>query len=294
MSGVVHEFGGPWTEEKLNRLRKYLPAYTTIFAQNIRARYFSTHYVDAFAGSGSRSTAMDGGSTTLDLFDEIDARNIEAFYGGSARIALEVEPPFDHYLFIEADPAFVEELEGLRAAYPARAQQINVVHGDANSSLQDWCRRLDWRRNRAVVFLDPYGMAVNWQTIETLGNTGGVDLWVLLPIGQAINRMLTRQGLPRPAWADTLTVFFGTESWKESFYRPRLQASLFDEEEGLEKQANFESIGVFFAERLRTVFRYVSENSLMLMNSRNVPIFGLYFAASNPNAVKIASDILGR
>jgi hypothetical protein len=32
-----HQFGGRWTEEKLERLRKYLRAYTTIFKGNERA-----------------------------------------------------------------------------------------------------------------------------------------------------------------------------------------------------------------------------------------------------------------
>ena len=93
------------------------------------------------------------------------------------------------------------------------AQQIRIVRGEANSVLQAWCERMNWRHNRAVVFLDPYGMSVNWQTIEALGDTGSIDLWVLLPIGQAINRLLTRQGPPTGAWADKLTTFFGTDEW---------------------------------------------------------------------------------
>ena len=294
MSGVVHRFGGDWTEEKLNRLRKYLSAYTVIFARNPRAQYFSTHYVDAFAGSGSRSDSAEADNSTLSLFDDAEARNVEIFYSGSTRVALEVEPPFDHYLFIESNPSFVEELRSLRTAYPARAQQIDVVQGDANKSLQDWCSQMDWDRNRAVVFLDPYGMAVNWSTVEALGRTGGVDLWVLLPLGQAVNRMLPREGPPPLAWAESLTTFFGTDAWLEAFYRPRLQASLFEDDEVLEKQATFESIGAFFSERLLTVFPHVSEHSRLLMNSRNIPIFALYFAASNPTGKRIASDILRR
>ena len=40
---------GPWAEEKLDCLRKYLTAYTTIL-KDTRFRYF---YLDAFAGPGS-------------------------------------------------------------------------------------------------------------------------------------------------------------------------------------------------------------------------------------------------
>jgi three-Cys-motif partner protein len=151
---------------------------------------------------------------------------------------------------------------------------------------------VNWNRNRAVVFLDPYGMSVNWDTVAALGRTGAIDLWILLPLGQAINRMLPREGLPMTAWGNRLTAFFGTDGWTEAFYRPSAQPSLFDDVAGFEKQASFESIGAFFSERLKTVFPQVASNSLMLMNSRNVPIFALYFPASNSTAVGIANHIL--
>jgi three-Cys-motif partner protein len=48
-----HQFGGRWTEEKLERLRKYLVAYTTIFKANERAKHLRTTFVDAFAGTGT-------------------------------------------------------------------------------------------------------------------------------------------------------------------------------------------------------------------------------------------------
>jgi hypothetical protein len=37
-----HTFGGGWTSEKLERVRKYLCAYTTIFKGNVRARHLTT------------------------------------------------------------------------------------------------------------------------------------------------------------------------------------------------------------------------------------------------------------
>ena len=48
------QFGGPWTEEKLSRLRKYLQAYMSIFSTNPRAKLLKTVYADAFASTGFR------------------------------------------------------------------------------------------------------------------------------------------------------------------------------------------------------------------------------------------------
>ena len=45
------KFGGNWTEEKLERVRKYLSAYTTIMSK----QPFRFAYIDAFAGTGYRT-----------------------------------------------------------------------------------------------------------------------------------------------------------------------------------------------------------------------------------------------
>jgi three-Cys-motif partner protein len=296
----LHAFGGNWTEEKLSRLRKYLQAYTKVFDKNERARFLTTHYVDAFAGTGSRVESTDRTWSTITLFDEQDDKaNVSTYYQGSARIALEVEPSFDRYLFIEKRAAYAEELHSVVNEYPHLADRVQIVNGDCNTILQSWCGRMDWSKDRAIVFLDPYGMSVDWQTVQILGRAGigkngAVDLWVLIPIGQAVNRLLVRDQIPTGAWADRLTSFFGTDEWKNAFYQKRLRPTLFGEAEEFEKQANFESIGDFFIERLKTAFPHVAENSLALLNSRNNPLFLLCFAATNATAVRIANDILKR
>ena len=42
---------------------------------------------------------------------------------------------------------------------------------------QDLCHK-DWSSHRAVLFLDPYGMQVEWTTIEAIARTGAIDLWL--------------------------------------------------------------------------------------------------------------------
>ena len=99
-----------------------------------------------------------------------------------------------------------------------------------------------------------------------------------------------------PGWADRLTTFFGTDSWQQTFYHRETQHTLFGAEKGFVKDADFESIGQFFVDRLKSVFAGVASHPLPLRNSKNVPIFLLCFAAANPKgaptAVKIAENIL--
>jgi three-Cys-motif partner protein len=288
-------FGGPWTEDKLTRLRKYLEAYTVIFTRNPKAKYFRRVYVDAFAGTGIRKQKPgDTEDGSLPLFEE--DRDAVGFMKGSAQVALDITPPFDEYVFIEKDPGYAEQLDALRRSYPALRDRIDVRQGNANEILVAWAQSSDWSMQRAVVFLDPYGMQVEWSTLKAISETKGVDLWLLFPLGQGVNRLLTRAAPPSGAFADRLTAIFGTDQWQEAFYKESDQRGLFDDEPQYEKTASFESIEHFFLERLNTIFAGVAPNPLLLKNSKNNPIFLLCFAAANPKgaaaAVKIARHLL--
>jgi three-Cys-motif partner protein len=294
-AAATHEFGGDWTAAKLERVGKYLTAYTTIFAKNPRAQKLTPIYVDAFAGTGYRSRLPRLEDQTQ-LFSELRETDADAFLKGSARIALEVEPPFKQYVFIEQDAAHVRELEALKRQFPQKASVIQIVRQDANDYLKEWCTRTDWQTCRAVMFLDPYGMQVEWSLIEAIARTEAVDLWVLFPLGVAVNRLLTRAEPPPGKWAQALTRMLGTEDWRNAFYPRRVERTLFGEEEIRTKEADFAKIGRFFVERLKTVFTAVADNPLPLRNSRNVPLYLLCFAAGNPRgaptALKIAQNIL--
>jgi three-Cys-motif partner protein len=273
------QFGGDWTTDKLGCLHDYLDAYTKIFTKNPKAQYFTRSYVDAFAGTGYRTIPI------LPLFESIKDPDAQSYLKGSAKIALEVEPPFHRYLFIDNDPLHIQELERLKSEFPSKANRIQIERADANIYL-----------NRAVVFLDPYGMQVEWSLIEIIAKTKAIDLWWLFPLGVSINRLLTREEPPRDEWAASLTKTFGTDSWKDRFYPLRKAQTLFGEQDQQCKNADFEMLGDYIIERLKTIFFAVAEKPLQLCNSRNNPIYLLCFAAGNPKgastAVKIASYIL--
>ena len=211
-------------------------------------------------------------------------------------MALRTSPPFGRYVFVDRNPEHAESLGKLREEFPELADRISVEVADANTFLQDWCRTMDWRTNRAVVFLDPYGMQVDWYTIEAIAATKAIDLWILFPLGQAVNRLLTRNEIPEGGQAQRLTQFFGTEDWKKAFYeeaesQPSMFDDVFGEETGYAKRTNFDAIGRFFVDRLETVFAGVSKNPLPLRNSKGVPLFLLCFAVANSKGAKTALNI---
>lgn len=287
------EFGGAWTQQKLEALGKYLQAYTTIFKGNPRARFYSISYVDAFAGTGTLLRPELGG--LADLIPEL-RENEDEFRKGSVKRALEIEPPFDTYVFIEKSAKKCRELRGIAAGTPSR--NIKIVNEDANSAMLKWCKNLDTRRERAVVFLDPFGASVRWEVIAALGQTRAVDLWVLFPYS-AINRMLVRDRKPRKSWAQRLTAVFGTPDWEKAFYSTTAFRSLLDSMERVElvrKSVDYRDITDFFVARLRSEFEAVSK-PLPLYNSNGALLFMLFFAAGNERStktgLKIANSIIG-
>jgi three-Cys-motif partner protein len=280
---VEHSFGGPWTERKLKCLRDYLCAYRTIFTGNEKARYFRTWYVDAFAGTGSRSAAD---LPLLDIDDDAEAR---AYQDGSARIALGLPSPFDQYLFIEKSRRHAGELRRvITTDYTQLDNRCEIRTGEANTEIRKWCAERDWTKERAVVFLDPYGMQVEWATIQILAATKGIDLWYLFP---GIARLLRLDGGFDEKWAARLDILLGTDAWRTRFFQKEMRTDLFGDIEKLERTATETAIESFIHERLATCFGKNVGRGLILRNSKRSPLYFLCFAASNERGAKAALNI---
>jgi three-Cys-motif partner protein len=111
--GKAHRFGGDWTSQKLDVIAKYLTAYTTA----LKKQPFRKAYIDAFAGTGYRTLAVDTTSSDL-LFPDLSGTEPQALLEGSALRALRVVPPFEHYIFIERSPERCTHLEALKKERP--------------------------------------------------------------------------------------------------------------------------------------------------------------------------------
>ena len=285
------KFGGPWTEQKLAAVEAYLKAYLKIFTANPIASQLTRHYVDAFAGSGWRQWAEDEPQLWTD--EEGDALR---FAEGSVRKVLGLKEAFHRYWLVEKNSKHAADLEAMIGNdFPARAANCTVVCRDANDFLLDWLARLG-AKDRVVIFLDPYGMAVRWTTLEKLARSRKVDLWMLFPSASVL-RMLPHAGPPSEAWARRLTQLFGTEDWRDEFYPKDVIMDLFDSIEQTQRKVDSSSVADFMLRRLGEVFAGVAPKALVLYNSRRSPLFHLVFAAANPKgakpAIRIASHIIG-
>jgi three-Cys-motif partner protein len=226
---------------------------------------------------------------------EVAGDEPQGLLDGSAKLALRTEPPFDRYVFIERRADRCKELEVLSSEFPARQPQVEILHREASAAIQKLARG-DWRSDRAVLFLDPYGMQVEWETIVAIAETKAIDLWVLFPLGIGVNRLLTKSGdIPTP-WRHRLDLLLGSTDWYDEFYRVERTLTMFGDAQDHVVKASMETIGRYFIERLRSVFAAVADTPMVLRNSANCPLYLLCFAVGNergaPVALRIANHLL--
>lgn len=266
-----HRFGGAWTEVKLRALADYLAAYTTA----LKHQPFELHYVDGFAGTGSYVRTGGG--------DE---------HAGSARIALEV-PGFRRYHFIELNPRRCSILRRLRETYPNKA--IEVVEDDANAHIRRLCRTTNWRAARAVLFLDPYGLQVEWATLAEIAKTGAIDCWFLFPLSGVTRQLTWRDDRQDEDKKRSLDRVLGTSAWREAFYGGAHQPELFGGPGYKGRDVSSEGILQWVSERLATIFPLIVGPQVLRRGHKGNPaagpaLFALYFlcASKNPRAQDVA------
>lgn len=288
---------GPWAQDKLGRLGKYLGAYTTILRKQSWCRGYV--YVDAFAGSGRHRVRQSRSSTVgsvpnllLDLVsDSQEDRGQQRYIAGSPRVALEIEHPFSWYVFIEKDVERAANLRQLETEF-GETRKVVVRSQDCNSYLLERIvenPKIDWKQWRGVVFLDPFGMQVPWSTIEALGRTQAIEVFLNLPVGMAIQRLLLRSGKFTKRQRERLDEHFGSSEWYDILYRT--EEDLFGEEDIVKAEGSGKAIVDWYRKRLVECFGYASKAAL-IRNTKGGHLYYLMLATPNKFGLKIANDIL--
>jgi three-Cys-motif partner protein len=255
---------GYWSEIKLEIVRDYASAYSRI----LNSKKLPHVYVDAFAGAGQHISKHTG-----------------SFVAGSPRNALNVQPPFVEYHFIDLSRGKIEHLRSLVGNNPA----VRIYEGDCNDVLinQIFPTLKYESYRRALCLLDPYGLDLRWEVIFQAGQLGTIDMFLNFPVMDMNRNTLWRNPEKVSAErAQRMTKFWGDESWREAAYST--SRNLF---EIPEKEPN-ESVVHAFRERLMKVagFKRVPE-PLPMCNSMNAVVYYLFFASQVGVAEDIVMDI---
>lgn len=274
----MNKFGGEWTEDKMTVFMKYVKAFLQIMKNK---RFYKLLYFDGFAGSGSISQNDD--------FEIIQ---------GVATQVLSIDEPreFDIYYFVEKNKKNADHLRNLISQrFPNK--KAFVAQDNCNQKIIDLANFLNREENknyRGLVFIDPYGMQLQWSAMQALKGIN-VDVWLLFPSGIGVGRLLRRDGKIESTWMNRLIKFTGMteEDIMAYFYRTETTNTLFGEELTIYKEKKAVERAVeLYKKRIQkeSLFKYVSE-SLVLKNSIGFTMYDFFMCTNNPIALKIANDI---
>ncbi len=269
---LVFDEIGYWSEIKLDIVEQYALQYSRILSSRKNPEFYHI-YIDAFAGSGKHISRTKGSSVR-----------------GSPQIALDINPPFKEYFFIDINGDKVAELNRIVSGHP----EAHVLEGDCNRKLITEVfpkvRFEDYRRG--LCLLDPYGLDLNWEVINRAGQMRSIDMFLNFPV-MDMNRNVLWKDPSGVDYADVsrINAFWGDESWSKVAYRPA--RDLFGQTVGM-KESN-RTIAVAFKKRLKEVagFKYVSR-PMPMRNSKGATIYYLFFASQQQVADDIITDIFDK
>jgi three-Cys-motif partner protein len=267
MSGPHIDRIGRWSETKLEIVRDYAAAYTTILSKQKSIRRFV--YIDAFAGAGKHISKQTG-----------------QFVLGSPANALNVRPPFDEFHFIDLDESRVSQLDDLSGG----RRNVHVYHGDCNEVLltKVFPRCLYEDFARGLCLLDPYKLVVDWKVLAAAGSMGTIEIFCNFMIMDAnMNMLLKNPDKAKPAEIERMNAVWGDDSWRKAAYTKR--KTLFGDED--EKATN-ERVAEALRKRLHEIggFDYVPA-PVPMKNSTGAVVYYLYFASPNKTGAKIVGQI---
>lgn len=259
-----------WSEIKLDIVKEYASAYSSILSAQKKPKLYHI-YIDAFAGAGVHLSKSTG-----------------EFIKGSPWNALLIKPPFKEFHLIDLNSDKIESLQLISKDF----SNVNIYEGDCNKVLLEhvFPKAKYEHYKRALCLLDPYGLHLNWNVIETAGKMKSIELFLNFPVAD-MNRNVLWGNLEKVSLkqAARMTAFWGDESWKKAAYCTN--RNLF----GWSEKTDNETIANAFRERLikNAGFTYVSE-PIPMRNRKGATIYYLFFASQKPVAVEIVQDIFNK
>ena len=259
---------GWWTEQKLDILGDYLAAFT-----KASKRAGTTVYLDLFAGRPDNVSR------------DRDQRQIH----GSARRALDTQPPLSVLRFFELEATARHLDTALRVAYPRRIGDFQVVPGDCNITITSALAELaDLNWAPTFAFLDQQSTEVRWPTIEALARHKRPDkwkteLWLLCASGLLPRGLRLHNQEIDSSVAEQMTGMFGTDIWLEALTARRQQKL-----DGPEFRRELTNLMRW---RLEKHLGYKATLTFHVTNTGGSEIFDMIFATDHQAGKKIMTDL---
>ncbi len=248
--GLILREVGIWAVTK----HKKIEYYSRLFASSMKKKWECRVYIDLFAGAGK--ARIEGSRKIIP---------------GSPLLALNIDDPFNRYVFCDNDPENIDALnKRVRSYFPDR--DCTFVIGDSNDCVETVLKAIPrfskGYKGLTFCLVDPYKAAdIRFQTIKKIADSIYVDFLILIPSYMDINRnrdnYLKRNN-------NCLDVYLGTDVWREHWKQVR------------PKEKDF---GLFITEEfclqmksLGYIYESSSDLELVRMETRqNLPLYHLAF-----------------
>jgi three-Cys-motif partner protein len=261
---------GYWSEVKLDIIKKYAGAYSTIM--NAQSAIQSHIYIDAFAGAGVHISEQT-----------------KEYVLGSPLNALLVEPAFKEFHFIDLDGGRAESLRQLCTEF----SDVWIYEGDCNKLLVEeiFPRAKFSDYHRALCLLDPYGLHLDWKVLQTAGQMKSIEIFLNFPVmDMNMNVLWRNRQKVSAAQKARMDAFWGDDTWSSAAYKST--QGLFND---IEEKSTNRDIAKAFQIRLNDVagFAYVPD-PIPMRNSTGSVVYYLFFASANKTGAKIVQDIFDK
>jgi three-Cys-motif partner protein len=253
VDGLPARVSGPWAQEKL----AYLSKYMSIFNVGMKNKWRRV-YIDLLAGPG-RCIEDDSGTE----------------FDGSPLVAINRDVPFSDVLLVEGDP---ELANALRQRVGVAA---TVLTADCNDSsvIENLRGRLGYG-TLGLAFVDNLGLDVTLATLRSLSSDRKLDLCITFQIGDLKRNLGSALA---GTDADRWTAFFG-EGWRtiaEDAERRNVSAGV-----------TATRLLDFYGRQLNEIgYPYVAHSRRIMKNSRNVGLYRLLLAGKHERAIQFFHEI---
>lgn len=176
--------------------------------------------------------------------------------------------------------------------------RVEITRLDANKMLRQLCSNYNWKETRAVVFLDPFGLQIDYETLKMLGRTQAVDVWYLVPVF-AMYRQISGDGQINEDGGPRVDAALGTTAWRNvAVVEEEGPTDLFNQRQFRSKRAvDIEWFEKVAKERIGAAFGGQILNETLPLGRNGIQEFSLMFAWANPSeraklAAKLAKAVL--